>query len=71
MSDYGGMVWTRAGGTIDYAIWKPECWFDTERGADKALYVNQNNYAQQTLANSIDFSNSGTLVGQPAGDPVW
>ena len=72
MSDYGGMVWTRAGGTLDYSHdGKPECWFDTERGADKALYVNQNNYAQQTLADSIGFSNSGILVGQPAGDPSY
>ena len=71
MSDYGGMVWIRSGGTSEYnhIIEGPECWFDTERGADKAMYVSENNYAQQTLANSIDFSNTGTLVGQPAGNP--
>jgi hypothetical protein len=72
MLDYGGMVWIRSGGTLYYDhSSQPECWFDTERGADKALYVSENNYAQQTLANSIDFSNSGILVGQPAGDPSY
>ena len=69
----GGMVWIRSGGTSSGMSMNngTTCWFDTDRGADKALYVSNNNYAQQTIANSIDFTTNGILVGQPAGDPSY
>ena len=70
IATYGGMVWIRSGGTSGmYHATGTTCWFDTDRGADKALYISDNNYAQQTITNSIDFTTNGILVGQPAGNP--
>lgn len=74
IADNGGLIWVRGsysstenGGT-QYNGNGPECWFDTERGADKALYISESNYTEQTLTNSMDFSTAGPLIGSPAGD---
>lgn len=72
ISDHGGMIWSRGTGFHTTSIGSlnaaPECWFDTERGADKALYVSESNKIEKTLANSMDFSTAGPLIGRPAGD---